>query len=179
MKLLRDDFKAGPASQVPASWFNQVARMLNGLVASTGLFVNKEGTDTAGVEIGLEVESASKLLGIGRQTQANEDLKRNDGGDSRSRLPRGVSLDTREWVRDSTEQTKDATKAATTDEITSTKVTQVDAFAGVRFQVVSRVVRLADEDVFFWRWAYFDCNGMLFKLSGEQGCYSEVNYDNY
>lgn len=179
MKLLKCDFKAGPISQVPASWFNDVAKILNGIVQGAGISINKEGQSGASFEIGLDVESAQKLLGIGRQTQANEDLKRNDGGDSRSRLPRGVSLDTREWVRDSTEQTKNATKAATTDEITSTKVTQVDAFAGIRLQVVSRVVRLADEDVFFWRWAYFDCNGMLYRVSGEQGCYSEVNYDNY
>ena len=39
---IKDDFKAGaPISQVPASWFNAVAKFLNGLVGGFGIDTRK------------------------------------------------------------------------------------------------------------------------------------------
>lgn len=44
MDYIKDDFKPGaPVSQVPASWFNQVAGFLNNLVGGYGIKFNKKG----------------------------------------------------------------------------------------------------------------------------------------
>ena len=46
---LRDDFNAnGPVSQVPASWFNRVAKFINGLIPGEGIEFSKrdDGGDT-------------------------------------------------------------------------------------------------------------------------------------
>ena len=63
--LLKDDFSTKrPITQVPAAWFNAVAKILNGITPGAGIIINKNGTDTAGWEIGLDVELAKKYLGI-------------------------------------------------------------------------------------------------------------------
>ena len=50
MARLRDDFRAGePVSQVPASWFNAVARFVNGLVPGRGINITR-GADRVVVE---------------------------------------------------------------------------------------------------------------------------------
>ena len=60
--MLKDDFNPKrPISQVPASWFNKVAKMLNGLVGGFCIEVNKSGTDSAQVEIGLRKDYAETL----------------------------------------------------------------------------------------------------------------------
>ena len=50
MARLRDDFRAGaPVSQVPAAWFNAVARFVNGLVPGRGINITR-GADRVVVE---------------------------------------------------------------------------------------------------------------------------------
>ena len=56
-----DSFKAGPCSQVPASWYNSVAKFLNNLVGIAGVTVHRNG-DTP--QIGLEIDNAKKLLNV-------------------------------------------------------------------------------------------------------------------
>lgn len=63
--LLKDDFSTKrPITQVPAAWFNAVAKILNGITAGVGININKNGTDTAGWEFELDLEFANKYLGI-------------------------------------------------------------------------------------------------------------------
>lgn len=63
--LLKDDFSAKrPMTQVPAAWFNRVAKILNGMTAGAGITINKDGPDTSGFEIGLDIEEAIEVLGI-------------------------------------------------------------------------------------------------------------------
>lgn len=38
---LKDDFGKGPVSQVPVSWFNRVAKFVNGLIGGTGINLTK------------------------------------------------------------------------------------------------------------------------------------------
>jgi len=38
---IKDDFKAGPVSQVPVSWYNAVAKFLNGLIGGFGIETKK------------------------------------------------------------------------------------------------------------------------------------------
>lgn len=59
MARLRDDFRAGaPVSQVPASWFNAVARFVNGLVPGRGVNITRSGDRTV-VELSEDGEWAS------------------------------------------------------------------------------------------------------------------------
>ena len=52
---VKDDFKAGaPISQVPASWFNSVAKFLNNLVGGFGIRVHKQVANRPVVELDLE-----------------------------------------------------------------------------------------------------------------------------
>lgn len=63
--LLKDDFSTKrPITQVPAAWFNAVAKILNGITAGAGININKNGTDTAAWEFELDLEYAKKYLGI-------------------------------------------------------------------------------------------------------------------
>ena len=53
---IKDDFKAGaPISQVPASWFNAVAKFLNGLVGGFGAKVDKHESGRSTVSIDKQV----------------------------------------------------------------------------------------------------------------------------
>ena len=53
---IKDDFKAGaPISQVPASWFNSVAKFLNGLVGGFGAKVDKHESGRSTVSIDKQV----------------------------------------------------------------------------------------------------------------------------
>lgn len=106
---------------------------------------------------------------------ANENLKESYGS-SKDILPSNITLDETEWVRGKTFRMK---KDGEGDEAEYVVDEENKALAGIRFQAVSRVVRAYDTDYFFWRWAYFDVNGALYKLSAEQGVFAEVNYDVY
>lgn len=47
MAHLRDDFQAGaPVSQVPASWFNAVAKFVNGLIPGRGVKITRSAEST-------------------------------------------------------------------------------------------------------------------------------------
>lgn len=49
---VRDDFRAGgPVSQVPAGWYNSVAKFLNNLVGGFGVRIHKEQADKPIVEL--------------------------------------------------------------------------------------------------------------------------------
>lgn len=106
--------------------------------------------------------------------EANENLEENAGGDSQSLLS-GLTLDTTTWERGVTTKKEkiDESWVDVKDKDGNTILT------GVRMQAVSRVVRVYDTDFFFWRWAYFDKAGALYRLSEEKGVFAEVNYDKY
>jgi len=57
----RDNFKAGPISQVPVSWFNGVANFLNNLCGGLGIRVMRDATPP---QIALDVDVAKKALAI-------------------------------------------------------------------------------------------------------------------
>ena len=63
--IFKDDFsQKRPITQVPASWFNGVAKFLNGLVGGFGIVINKSGTDSAMVEVSLDREHITDYLAI-------------------------------------------------------------------------------------------------------------------
>jgi hypothetical protein len=71
-----------------------------------------------------------------------------------SSVPSGQSLKTTGWTRDS-------------------------KGLGVRMMVITRIVRTGDYDNFFWAWGYFDRFGMLYQISKEQGCFSELTKEGW
>ena len=50
---------------------------------------------------------------------------------------------------------------------------------GFRMMVITRIVRTGDYDNFFWAWGYFDRFGMIYKVSKEQGCFSELTKEGW
>lgn len=53
---IKDDFKAGgPVSQVPASWFNAVAKFLNGLIGGFGIETKKSESGTSTIVLKKDV----------------------------------------------------------------------------------------------------------------------------
>lgn len=63
--MLKDDFRPrAPITQVPASWFNAVAKFVNGLVPGGGIDIARNGTDTMQTQVSLEPESAREILGV-------------------------------------------------------------------------------------------------------------------
>ncbi len=74
MAHLRDDFSAGsPITQVPASWFNAVAKFVNGLVPGRGINITR-GAETTVVEMSSDDEIPSSSVGTPTDhTDANAD----------------------------------------------------------------------------------------------------------
>lgn len=103
--------------------------------------------------------------------QYNENLPVNDGGSSTPHA--SYPLDRTEWKRGETNKVYNIGTEIEPNWVT----VQPPEKVGVKLQVVSRVQRVANRDIFFWRWAYFDKNGMLIKLGKEEGCFFERNYD--
>lgn len=70
---VKDDFKAGaPISQVPASWFNSVAKFLNGLVGGFGVKINKNesGRSTASIDkqvLQQEIDNITNTLKLSKE----------------------------------------------------------------------------------------------------------------
>lgn len=56
-----DNFKAGPVSQVPASWFNSVGAFLNNLVGGLGIRVMRDANPP---QVALDVEKAKEALAV-------------------------------------------------------------------------------------------------------------------
>lgn len=103
--------------------------------------------------------------------QYNENLPENDGGSSTPHA--AYPLDQTEWKRGETNKVYNSGTAIDPN----WETVQPPEKVGVKLQVVSRVQRVVNRDIFFWRWAYFDKNGMLIKLGKEEGCFFERNYD--
>ena len=62
---LKDDFRpGGPASQVPASWFNKVANFLNNLIPGRGINLTKSERGASVIECTLE-SGGGDLSGVG------------------------------------------------------------------------------------------------------------------
>ena len=168
---LKDDFSAGRAiTQVPASWFNQVAKFLNNLCPNFGIEFDKhdDGSPTA---IGIDTdETASDCFRSTNATDIN----------TTSIVPTNTyyQLDPNGWKRgDDT----DGIEREINHYDPGQPVTPVQGgnFAGIKIQVVTRIVRNSDKDLFYWRYATFDKAGRLYELSAEQGVLGEVNYANY
>ena len=70
---VKDDFKAGaPISQVPASWFNSVAKFLNGLVGGFGVKIdkNESGRSTASIDkqvLQQEIDNITNTLKVSKE----------------------------------------------------------------------------------------------------------------
>ena len=70
---VKDDFKAGaPISQVPASWFNSVAKFLNGLVGGFGVKIdkNESGRSTASLDkqvLQQEIDNITNTLKVSKE----------------------------------------------------------------------------------------------------------------
>jgi len=75
---LKDDFRPrGPASQVPASWFNQVANFLNNLIPGPGIKLTKSERGASVIECtveggggGLSGVGANKIVGTDANSEA-------------------------------------------------------------------------------------------------------------
>lgn len=128
--------------------------------------------DTESAALATWIKETAKPQAVAKD--ANENLEENAGGDSQSLLS-GLTLDTTTWERGVTTKKEkiDESWVDVKDKDGNTILT------GVRMQAVSRVVRVYDTDFFFWRWAYFDKAGALYRLSEEKGVFAEVNYDKY
>ncbi len=76
---IRDDFRAGaPISQVPANWFNSVARFINGLVGGFGVEMRKSDSGTSTVALDRqvllgEIENATQGQKVSWETGAPDD----------------------------------------------------------------------------------------------------------
>lgn len=70
---VKDDFKAGaPISQVPAGWFNSVAKFLNGLVGGFGVKIdkNESGRSTASIDkqvLQQEIDNITNTLKVSKE----------------------------------------------------------------------------------------------------------------
>ena len=70
---VKDDFKTGaPISQVPASWFNSVAKFLNGLVGGFGVKIdkNESGRSTASIDkqvLQQEIDNITNTLKVSKE----------------------------------------------------------------------------------------------------------------
>lgn len=70
---VKDDFKAGaPISQVPADWFNSVAKFLNGLVGGFGVKIdkNESGRSTASIDkqvLQQEIDNITNTLKVSKE----------------------------------------------------------------------------------------------------------------
>lgn len=54
-----------------------------------------------------------------------------------------------------------------------------NAPSGFRMMVITRIVRTGDYDNFFWAWVKYDQFGMLYEITPEQGCFSELTKEGW
>lgn len=70
MAHVRDDFKAGaPVSQVPASWFNAVAKFVNGLIPGRGVKITRRAESTV-----VEINEADVASAAPKPPEASTDV---------------------------------------------------------------------------------------------------------
>lgn len=158
-----------------ADAFNRIAEFLNNLSGVGPVVVERPTDPSSGTPPTISIDVDRLASELNAAPTSNENLPECEGGDSQALLPDGLELDQTQWVRGKTvKRTKGQDgKWADYSEDGRTFLT------GVRMMVVSRVVRAYDTDYFFWRWAYLDRNGSVYRLSAEQGVFAEVNYDTY
>lgn len=76
---IKDDFKAGgPVTQVPASWFNAVAKFLNGLIGGFGIETKKSESGTSTIVLKKdvlqqEIDNITQNLRISKDAGTPED----------------------------------------------------------------------------------------------------------
>ena len=84
---VKDDFKAGaPISQVPAGWFNSVAKFLNGLVGGFGVKIdkNESGRSTASIDkqvLQQEIDNITNTLKVSKEMGESPLDKTDTGAD--------------------------------------------------------------------------------------------------
>lgn len=147
---LKSDFKVGgPISQVPISWFRVVADFINGFAL---------GVSPIKLNIPESVSAMSPIQISFEPANdgANLDVMPRPSTAS-SEVPAGQELKGG-WERG--------------------KKNDQDGL-GFRMMVITRVVRTGDYDNFFWAWGYFDRFGMIYKVSKEQGCFSELTKEGW
>lgn len=82
MAHLRDDFSAGsPITQVPASWFNAVAKFVNGLVPGRGINITR-GAETTIVETSSDDEIPSSSVGTPADHKDSSAVTYDEDGES-------------------------------------------------------------------------------------------------
>lgn len=90
---LKDDFRTGaPISQVPAGWFNSVAKFLNGLVGGFGVRTEKSDSGTSTISLDrtvllCEIDNAVQGLRLSKDAGTPDDRTDSpdvldDGGES-------------------------------------------------------------------------------------------------
>lgn len=100
-----------------------------------------------------------------RVTGWNENLKASSGG--QSAVPSGDGFDQTTWERGKTIQQKSNGSGGWVDCTPAT-------LTGIKLLVVSRIHRISGVNYHYYRWAYFDKNGMLVKLGPEFMCHAEI-----
>ena len=72
---LKDDFKAGaPVSQVPAEWFNSVAKFLNNLCGGFGIRVQKPKPAASFIELDVQTIKDLLLPSSGENIEGKDDV---------------------------------------------------------------------------------------------------------
>lgn len=83
--MLKDDFAAGrPITQVPAAWFNAVAKFVNGLTAGGGIRINRDGAALMRTEVSLDPDGARTIVGAPSAAAGTPDDRSDQGSDDDS-----------------------------------------------------------------------------------------------
>ncbi len=160
MTRIKDDFNPkAPISQVPASWFNAVAKFINELMGGLGISVNKDGSPPLISVDPNVVQTKGESNG-----KVNENIPENETQSPLPTLP--VQPDTTVWIRGKTTH-------KVYDETTEQWIEETDNdghkfLCGVTIPVFSREVRAAGSVWNFCRPWTFDENGALCKIGPEQ-----------
>lgn len=147
------DFKAGaPISQVPVSWFKKVADFLNGFcVGVSPIKVTRPSTVDA---------SSPVLLSFDPPNEGADETLMPRPSKAASTLPAGQVYKAG-WERGGKSENGE------------------EGVGGMRMMVITRIVRTGDYDNFFWAWGYFDRFGMLYRVTKEQGVFSELTKEGW
>lgn len=179
---LKDDFRpGGPASQVPASWFNKVANFLNNLIQGPGIKLTKRERGASVIECTVAGGGGADLSGVGAYKLV--------GTDANSAPAAAASLITTAPTVDKVLTTKkngtaitweDADRPAEspssptslvpssyTSSTANTTTWTAGGTKGVTEREVSRVVWTGTYIYGFYRTKTYDRFGRLYSISGE------------
>ena len=160
MTRIKDDFNPkAPISQVPASWFNTVAKFINELMGGLGISLNKDGSPPLISVDPNVVQTKGESNG-----KVNADIPVNETQSPTPTLP--VQPDTTTWVRGTTTH-------KVWDETDQQWVEETDGdghkfLCGVTIPVFSRFIRAGGSVWTYCRPWTFDENGTLCKIGPEQ-----------